>query len=197
MKKIIYIVAVIVLFCSCKKDEEENALFDTSILYGEWYSNVNGVVTDLNLNSLTLFGSIFNTVESELKLYEKWSGSWLYYSENKILCLSIVHSSTSNETTHYYQIVNVDDYSLILKDQEFGNIEKYEKVVESQNLKVGEIGKISYISEQSLTSESYNSSNSLIASCDSSGKIEAKKKGIAFISIITNKGTLIVKVEVN
>lgn len=182
---------------SCSKDNNEiEPLFDTSVLYGEWYSNIDGVVTDLKLSSMTLAGSVYKTEESELVLFEKWTGPWVYLTENKILNMSILHSSTQHETTHYYKIVKVDDYSLSLRDQEFGFVDSYSKIVESKKLGVGEEYDIGYLKTKLITATNYNSSTPFVASVDDNGLILAKKTGIAFISVSTNVGTIIIKIEV-
>lgn len=196
MKQVIFLLVSIILLCSCHKDDGEKNDFDTSVLYGEWYSNVDGIVTDLSLSSMTLAGNVYKTEGAEMVLYEKWTGSWLYYSENKILSMSIYYSSTHNQTLHNYQIVKVDDYTLILRDQNLGTVDSYNKVIESKKLGINEEYDIGYLKTHTITATSYISSNPSIASVDNNGHVKAKKAGAAFISISSNVGTLIVKVEV-
>lgn len=196
MKQVIFLLVSIFLLCSCHKDDEKKNDFDTSVLYGEWYSNVDGIVTDLSLSSMTLAGNVYKTEGAEIVLYEKWTGSWLYYSENKILSMSIYYSSTHNQTLHNYQIVKVDDYTLNLRDQNLGTVDSYNKVIESKKLGINEEYDIGYLKTNTITATSYISSNPSIASVDNNGHVKAKKAGIAFISVSSNVGALIVKVEV-
>lgn len=181
---------------SCHNDKEEDVSFDTSVLIGEWYNNSNGVIIDLTLTKAFLSGIVYNNIDSEFEKYEDWSGYWGYTSSTGVLSMIILHTATGMEFSSHFKLLSSDMYSLKLRDQELGSTEIYNKIVESKNLSVGTVYDINYIKANSISASGYNSTNPTIVSVDSNGHVTANKAGVAFISITTNVGTLIVKVEV-
>lgn len=192
---------LIVVLASCQKEEKKNdnneTKFDTSILYGEWYNNLNDAVIDLSFAPTSFSGSVYHTEGSSLVKFEDWSGMWFYTAQSQVLTMEILHSSTGQRTTHDYQIINSNSYLLTLRDRVLGSEDKFHKVVEAKTLSVGSEFDINYLNTNNISATGYVSSHSSIASVDSSGHVTANNKGVAFISITAAVGALIVKVEVN
>jgi len=196
MKSLLMILSLFLL-TSCHKESSEQINFDTSVLIGEWYSYNAGVVTDLTLTSSFLSGSVYKNVDSEITKYDDWSGYWMYSSSNSILSMNILHTATGHETSHHFKILSTNTYTISLRDQKLGSTDVYNKIVESKYLTIDAESNITYLKENSISAVEYRSSNSSIVEVDSSGHVIAHAQGIAFISISTNVGILIVKVVVN
>lgn len=183
---------------SCHKEEKiEEQLFDTSILLGEWYNYVDGTAVDITFTTVSFRGSVYNTVNSSIEKYEDWSGMWVFNAYNRILTMDILHSATGKQTTKDYQILESNKYILTLQDQQLKSKEVYNKVVETKILYVGDEFDIEYLKTNSISASNYTSSCSYIANVDNKGHVTAVSPGIAFISISSNVGTLVAKVEVN
>lgn len=191
---LLYLVCLIITMSSCRNDEKEEIRkegIDSSQLVGEWYRSYNNYIEDINFSQNYRFtGIVYENQKSILTIADNLSGMWGLSSYGTILLMDIYRTSTGSSDVKNYDIVNGDEYSLQLKDKEYNSPVSYQKIIESEKIGKGEAFEI-------LQSASkYSSSNESIAKVDDYGHVTAIGSGIAFISLSTKMGILIVKVEV-
>ena len=197
--KILILSVVLSLFSCCNDDEkkEEHKGIDSTYLTGEWYRTYSNYVEDVNFTSnLRFTGVVYEELSSTPKIADHISGSWGLDSYGSILVIRIYRSSTGNEEDKYYSVGSWNNYMLQLMDKKYGNPEQYLRIVETLNLDSSAEGDIVFFKRNSISAKGYSSSNPSIATVDSLGHVTANGVGVAFITVSTSVGTLIVKVVV-
>lgn len=203
MKKVLvntFLVTVLFVFCSCEKEEKKDNTdsgIDSSLIVGEWYRAYGDYVEDITFaKNFRFTGLVYDKLSSKAIISDNLSGSWRISSYGTIMSLDIYRTSTGRTETKYYSVVSWTDYSVQLLDKEYGNTESYLRIVENVNMRLKEIYEIDYLNNKSISVSNYRSSNPSIVSINDNGQITANEVGIAFISVFTNVGNFIVKVEV-
>ena len=185
----------IVLLNGCKKEHNTEEEFDNTIFVGEWCYNSGDYYTDITFDPLRFTGIIYEG--NPLTESDKISGAWGYIVASGILSMDIYHYSTGESTDANYSVLKIDSYAMQLRNHNLNSVENYSKVIETLNLKQGKEEYINYTRNIPLNVSSYTSSHPSIAKVDNNGLISAINKGISYISIATDVGILIVKVEVS
>lgn len=190
-----YFVCLAITFTSCKgnedKEEVRNEGIDSSQLVGEWYQKYGDYIEDINFSQNYRFtGIVYTNLTSTLTIADNLSGMWGLSSYGTVLQMDIYRTSTGFSNIKNYDVVKGDGYSLQLIDKEYNSTVSYQKIIESEKIRKDETFEIS------LSASKYSSSNESIAKVDDNGHVTAIGSGIAFISLSTKMGTLIVKVEV-
>jgi hypothetical protein len=101
--------------------------------------------------------------------------------------------SAKEPVSETFVVLQQNKWLLELRNQDLGSTETFYKVVESKYLTVGQNTNIDYLSNVSITATNYASSNPEIAKIESDYSITAVTSGIAYITITTNVGKIIVK----
>ena len=179
----------------CTSSNKEDEEFDNSVFWGEWYLNENAKITVLTFDALR-----FNGVEypnPSIQELDRFYGNWAYFADSQSLVLNETRESGGATIEIYYQLIQVDKYSMKLREKSLKKTVLFLKIVEKINLHVGEYQDISYMMNHSIIAHNYSSSDNSTVTVDSSGKVTAISPGIAFITISTDVGTLIVQVKVS
>ena len=184
----------IVFMASCNDDEnEKKGKFESSQFEGEWCMLSGTTATDLVLTAKSLSGAVYVNVTTTPRVKDELSGSWSYTPNSEMLQMNIIYSISSLQKASYYKVINCTDHMLLLREQETGSEDIYYKVVASPTL---ELGQSCDIDLPNFPNADYVSSNPAIATVDAQGRVTAVGQGLAFITVSTLQGSVVVKVNV-
>lgn len=203
--KKIYILAVLVfaLFSCCKDDDNDpqngnGQIIEKKAFLGEWCCIEAGTATVLNLQNLFLSGVVYQKINVMPEEYDIMSGEWTYVSANMVLAENVLHKVSKERRSHSYKVQKVDNISMILRSREYGNEETYYRIVEKVNVNSNENIEIQYIKKnKGFNKATFTSTNSNIATVQSDGVIKGVCGGIAFITVESEVGKVVVMVEVS
>lgn len=198
MKKITILLFVTsILFISCGKSDSDNTevnnKIETSMFYGEWFSVNNS--TYYNFVNSKMEGIIYQDMNTMPSIYDYISGGWTFYKENSILRILVNYNNKMESQTEDYKLISIDDYSMTLQYIEFSNEIVLNKIISTNSMKIGDKYDINY-NNPKFESPIYSSLNTSIATVDNTGQVTATGTGITFISIKSQVGTVLVKIEV-
>lgn len=196
MKKIIYLAIIAIIFAACSSNDDNNTakkVYDTSNLIGEWYSENTSSATEIILGTnFDAEMTTYNRVGATLEKYDYAHGSWMFYSENNTLRYKLKYEKNNIEETTDYTLRNADANSIELMSKS-GSIDIYYKIVQKEELSVGETTKASISTNDPIIN--YSSSTPDIVTVDESGDITAKGMGTGYIVAQTNSTKLVIKVS--
>lgn len=182
-----------ILTACSDSDESTNGNYDSSQFVGEWCS-INGTsATIWVMNNITMTGEVYVNLATTPSLYETLSGPWVYYANNNVLQMSIMHSHSGHQTTNSYKVLKAGNGMLQLQEQNTGSVDDYYKLVGNITVGAGESTSLSYGDFKPV---GYLSSNTSIATVDENGVLAAKSQGVVFISMYSDDMTVIFKVNV-
>lgn len=179
--------------CSSSDNREDEGFNDSVFMY-EWALVEDEQAMTLKLGLVDLSGVIYQgspLVESELI-----RGTWFYSVASKNLSMRINRVSTGIVKTTDYEVIEISNYSMRLRNKQLNKEEHYLKIVENHEVKVGQSFDIKYPQDNSLSLQNCKSSNPEILTIDKNGHIVANGIGLFFVTLQTNVGSMIVKVSV-
>ena len=184
----------IVFIASCNDDEnEKKGKYESSQFEGEWCMLSGTTATDLVLTAKSLSGAVYVNVTTTPRVKDELSGSWSYTPNSEMLQMNFIYSISSLQKASYYKVINCTDYMLLLREQETGSEDTYYKVIGTQKL---ELGQTYDINVPNFQNADYVSSNPAIAAVNAQGRVTATGQGVAFITVSSLQGSVIVKVNV-
>jgi len=197
----LYVLSIL-LYASCRKDEVKGdegrdviSKFTSEMFHGQWFSNDNSTYYDIG--SRNFGGVIYKNLSLLPKVEENISGSWEFFPTNEVFRINIFYETEGQGEYRDYQVQDMDEYQMKLKDRILNTTYIYNKVVESHSLNLGEAFDIAYISKNlQFSSSTFSSTNPSIAKVDEKGHVTATGSGTAFVSIKSNVGTAVVEVQV-
>lgn len=194
MKKLLSIIAGAMLLCftGCSEEECDHNNFTPSSndeVVGTWYEEDQNEEIRL-LSNGTFYDRFANFVRCN-----NTEGQWEYDSKNKKLTYRYSFLGQTQFTD--WTVKNLTDYGFTISSDKIADL-VLEKVVESYDMKVGDIKAIQFRKEDSnFTVTSYSSSNVRVASVASDGTITAEgEKGVAYIKVSSGRTNVWVKVTV-
>lgn len=204
MKKLILItfLSTVAFFIACDSEKEESMIKDDQIFHGEWLqiSSDGNFATDITFEHLNFSEDLYSDINNLPNRYARVSGRWSYIAASEIIQLdgtqTWIQSSAKEPFSEIYVVVQQNEWLLELRNQDLGSTETFYKIIESKYLSVGQNTNIDYLSNVSITATNYASSNPEIAKIESDKSITAVSYGIAYITITTNVGKMIVKIIV-
>ena len=179
--------------CSSSYNREDEGFNDSVFMY-EWALVEDEQAMTLKLGLVDLSGVIYQgspLVESELI-----RGTWVYSVASKNLSMRINRVSTGIVKTTDYEVIEISNYSMRLRNKQLNKEEHYLKIVENHEVKVGQSFDIKYPQDNSLSLQNCKSSNPEILTIDTYGLFVANGIGLFFVTLQTNVGSMIVKVSV-
>lgn len=183
--------------CSDSDTDDNNGKYEGSQFQGQWCAIDGPVAMILNLEKSSLTGEVYLNLNTTPTLYEMLSGTWYYYPANDMLQLDMLHTSNGHQSTGSYKIVQTTNRVMKLREQSTGAEDVFYRLVETRTLDQGSSFTVSYDGGGSFQPIGYTSSNNLIVSVDSKGKVTATGQGVAFISVYSAQDeTVVFKINV-
>lgn len=189
-------------FTACGGDEEkETDDFNSSIFSGEWcmLDVQSNTATMMTINSdYTFAGRVYDNISVYPFVFETISGHWMYYPANKVLNMDVLHSATHIQKTTAYNVQKIDDYTLQVRNQEFGTTEVYHHIAGVRSATLGEVFDLSKAINlpDGTTPTAYSTSHKGIATVDKQGRVTITGTGTVFISIEASEGSMIYIVNI-
>lgn len=202
MKKILYLLSLVICFAACDKDDDtQNSEASTENMYGEWllYDGIGGQsFMEVQIDNSSSYKSIaYTTQNGQTQISDIQSGYWGFFAETKSLRISALSETTGMQKTLDFELVEADEYKLVLRDKNLNSRDTYCRIIDSYNTTAGkEI--VLDLSNKKFNATTYNSINTDAATIDSYGKITAVGYGTTFIIAEDSQGNKVaIKVEVD
>lgn len=122
-----------------------------------------------------------------------YSGTYTY-SDNK-LTRRYVSPITNSNTVEVYIVNKLDKYSMSSTLDAVQASENFYRIVNTYQMNVGDSRAFS-VDDADFAATAYSSTNPQVATVDATGKIQAVKRGFAFIKASTASSTAAIRVEV-
>lgn len=189
----LFVLAMTAVCVSCGDEDDENSIVpQKKSIVGEWYSDnssadktFNGVFyynSDGTFNYATL---IYSPKEG---LNEKTTGTSTYTISGNVL-------KEYGEIGGTFKILNSNEYTLELSDEQLGVVETLYKIIDTYSIERGNVSSYDF-SNIGITPVSFTTSDSRIATVAANGEITAVKRGTAYITARFVSGAVVVRVNV-
>lgn len=185
-------------FTSCggsdeSEDNGKKSPYETNSFVSEWYCPSN--YTYYNIVLFNFEGEVYESGSSTGEIYDTVSGIWSFMPSNNMLRMTMKYSKRIDSTTTDFKVIDLNTYSMHLKNTDLNTDLVFSKVVAGKTLSVGDSYTISY-SNADFQSPAYSSSSSAVATVNASGEVSAVSAGNAFISIKQGDKQVFVKIAV-
>ena len=194
--KAVIAVCLAVLLSSCSSDDEGGSNFPATIsqyIQAEWYSP--DAARYLNIEFRNVAGDVYQNMSTIPETSETFSGRW-FYSNGGVLDMEIIYDKSLVSGSETYYVLQCDERTLKMRHTALGLTLDFYKIVESYNARIGDRIDIAYVKNHSdFSSATYASTNTDIADVDADGRITVKGGGIAFITVSSSAGKVVVKVD--
>lgn len=189
-------VCLAVLLSSCSSDDEGSSSFPASIsqtIQAEWYSP--DAERYMNFEFMHVEGVVYQNISTFPETAETFSGLW-GYTRGGVLSMDITYDKSLVGGTESYYVLQCDDITLKMRHTSLGLTLDYYKIVESYKGRIGDHFDIGYVKNHpDFASATYTTSNADIADVDSNGRVTVKGGGLAFITVTSSAGKVVVKVD--
>lgn len=193
---IILAAAASVLVCCGSDDDSNNSTLDPELLKGTWVclDEVAATATILSIgNGNALSGEIFEDISANSHRTETLSGKWAFFPANNVLNMDILYGSTLEAKTTPYQVQQLNQNTMVLRNQSLGSVERYHKVIGRDKKAAGQAFDIPSNNDAAA---SFSTTNNAVATVDERGHVTTVGSGIAFIKITTGTATNVYIIEV-
>lgn len=196
--RIINVIAVClaVLLSSCSSDDDGGSNYPASIsqtIQAEWYSP--DAERYMNFEFMYVAGVVYQDMSTFPETAESFSGRWLY-SKGGVLSMDITYDKSLLSIDEAYYVLQCDDITLKMRHTSLGMTLDYYKIVESYKGRIGDRFDIEYVKNHpDFASATYTTSNADIADVDSDGRVTVKGGGLAFITVTSSAGKVVIKVD--
>lgn len=189
----LFVLAMTAVCVSCGDEDDENSIVpQKKSIVGEWYSDNSSA--DKTFNGVFYYNSdgTFNyaTLISSPKegLNEKTTGTSTYTISGNVL-------KEYGEIGGTFKILNSNEYTLELSDEQLGVVETLYKIIDTYSIERGNVSSYDF-SNIGITPVSFTTSDSRIATVAANGEITAVKRGTAYITARFVSGAVVVRVNV-
>lgn len=182
--------------CSKDSDSAPKGKFTTEQFYGQWCAMEGSVALVLDMGNMSFTGEVYMDLEKTPILFDKLSGTWVYYPANDMIQMDILHSSSLQQNTSSYKVMQVNSRILQLREQSTGAEDVYYRLVEKKTVKQGTSYTIDYSSAGNFSPTNYVSSNPNIATVNAQGLVTAQGQGVAFIILTSGDEMVVAMVKV-
>ena len=184
------------MLSSCNSDDEGNSDAPVSIsqsIQAEWYAPDAGRY--MIFEYMYVSGTVYQNLSTFPEAAETFSGQWLY-SRGGVLNLDILYDKSLKGGDEAYYVLRCDDRTLKVRHTSLGLTLDFYKIVETYTGRIGDRFDIGYAKNHSdFSSATYTTSNASIADVDDNGQVTIKGAGLAFITVSSSAGTVVVKVD--
>ncbi len=203
-RRTLVLLSGLILFTACPNDPDSTPvpIIEDKAFVGEWVelynTEDNTEAIDFTLSKgFMVIGMAYENVDTSPVVYERISGTWVYSQTNQIFGMTVYHSFTGKEISESYKVNHIDNYSMILQEQETGMIRIFLKVLHTEELQIGKTLSLSSVGiPADFNVVSMESSCPNIVSVDGKGQFTANKQGIVFITLHSTTTKAIIKIEV-
>ena len=189
-------VCLAVLLSSCSSDDDGGSDFPASVsqyIQAEWYSP--DAERYMSFAYMHVAGVVYQNMSTFPETAETFSGRWTY-SSGGVLDMNILYDNSLKGGTEAYNVLQCDDTTLRLRHTLLGMTLDFYKIVESYKGRIGDRFDIEYVKNHpDFASATYTSSNAGIADVDSDGRVIVKGGGLAFITVSSSAGKVMLKVD--
>lgn len=189
-------VCLAVLLSSCSSDDGGGSDYPATIsqnIQAEWYSP--DAERYMSFEYRLVKGVVYQNMSTFPETAETFSGRWTY-SSGGVLDMNILYDNSLKGGTEAYNVLQCDDTTLRLRHTLLGMTLDFYKIVESYKGRIGDRFDIEYVKNHpDFASATYTSSNAGIADVDSDGRVIVKGGGLAFITVSSPAGKVVVKVD--
>lgn len=196
--RIITVIALCLAFLlsSCSSDDDGGSNLPASIsqaIQAEWYSP--DAERYMNFEFMYVAGVVYQNMSTFPETAETFSGQW-GYSRGGVLSMDITYDISLVGVTESYYVLQCDDITLKMRHTSLGMTLDYYKIVESYKGRIGDHFDIEYAQKHpDFASATYTTSNADIADVDSNGRLTIKGGGLAFITVTSSAGKVVIKVD--
>ncbi len=187
---------MVVLLSSCSSDDESNSGVPVSIsqtIQAEWYSP--DAERYMNFEYMYVTGTVYQNMSTFPETVETFSGQW-FYSRGGVLAMNVLYDNSLKGGAEDYYVLQCDDRTLKLRHTTLGLMLNFYKIVESYKARIGDRFDIEYTKNHTdFSSATYTTSNSDIADVDSNGRVIVRGGGLAFITVSSTAGSVVVRVD--
>lgn len=184
------------LLSSCGSDDEGSNSVPTSIsqlIQAEWYAP--DVARYMSFEFMYVTGAVYDNLSDFPEIAESFSGQWAYY-RGGVLDMNIVYDKSLVSVMEDYYVLQCDDNTLKLRHWNLGLTFDFYKIVESYKVRIGDRFDIVYAKiHPDYSTATYSTSNANIADVDSNGHVIIRGSGLAFITVSSAAGSVVVKVD--
>lgn len=185
------------LLSSCSSDDEGGSNYPASIsqtIQTEWFAP--DAARYMSFEFMHVTGTVYQNLSDIPEIAETFSGSWVYSREGGVMNMNILYDKSLISKSEPYQVLQCDDITLKLRHAKLGLTLDFYKIVESHKVRIGDQLDIGYAkSHPDFSTASYTSSNANIADVDSKGHVTVRGGGLAFITISSVAGSVVVRVD--
>lgn len=193
---ILTVLCLAALLSSCSSDDEGGSNFPTSIsqtIQAEWYSPE--AERYMKFEYMYVSGKVYQNMSTFPEIAESFSGQWMY-SKGGVLVMDIMYEKSAQLSSEDYYVLQCDDKTLKVRHTSLGLTINFYKIIESYNARIGDRFDIEYVKQHSdFSSATYTSSNPSIAEVDDNGRVLVRGGGLAFITVSSSAGIIVVRVD--
>ena len=194
---IVTVLCLTVLLSSCSSDDEGGSNYPASIsqtIQTEWYAPE--AARYMSFEFMYVKGTVYQNLSDIPEIAETFSGSWTYSREGRVLDMNILYDKSLIGKTEPYQVLQCDENTLRLRHAKLSLPIDFYRIVESYEARIGDRIDIAYVKDHSdFSAATYTSSNANIADVDADGRITVKGGGLAFITVSSDAGSVVVRVD--
>lgn len=197
VRKIVAILSLVGLFflgsCSDNNDELITQSRDMSLLLGNWCTvNDFGQATVLELYSSHRISGVSYYSGDEGNKEEAFSGVWVYYSNNDVLSMQLVYSSSLQANSTSFKLVTLTENELSIANQDLN--ESSVSYYHLKGTKSASIGETIQLDGNGISSVVSSNPSSVVAKSD--GTVKAVAPGKSFVLVVDENGSHYVIVDV-
>lgn len=117
------------------------------------------------------------------------------YSNGTYSFINSIYTENINNASTSFDVQYMDGYSLIISNSDLGAFEKFNRIVDTYDMVVGE-ERLYVIEDIDFIPTEYVSTDPSIATVDDAGIIHAVKQGMTFIKATSSLGTAVICINV-
>lgn len=181
-------------FCGCNDDYEGLEYAIT----GEWFLDESDAYqTNRTIKEFTSDGKYIGLkmIVGELNNIIVEADGTYSHNDNNINTVFTVPYDNRHWSENYI-VVRCDKYSLSLHEDDLGKSNVYHRIVDTYTMQLGETRQC-IINDPAFNATGYVSYDENIATVSADGLINATKRGITFIKVMSGEGAAIIRVKVN
>lgn len=189
-------VCLSVLFASCSNDDEGGTNVPASVfqpIQAEWYSP--DAERYMSFEYMQVQGTVYQNMSTFPEIAESFSGQWMY-TKGGVLGIEILYDKSLKSGDEDWYVLQCDETTLKMRHAKLNLTLDFYKIVESHQGRIGDRFDIDYVkSHPEFSSATYTTSNAGIADVDNGGHVTIRGGGLAFITISSLSGSVVVRVD--
>lgn len=203
MKKIIFILLAALCFVACDNDEDiVKKTFTINNIDGEWFfydeeNATSAIDMTITAKGLSYQATTYTEINKTPKIYDSQYGFFTYFKSTNSLRIEIHSQKQSQTYSADYELVDVDEYNLKLRNKEFNCIDSYYKVAATVELRYGQTTEIANKLSDKFKPSTFTSVSPQIATVDNNGIVIPTGVGTTFILATDGTKQVAVKIIVN